>query len=306
MIKGAFKDYNWFAQLLLLVGSAIMGAFIFSFIAGICIAIHLIAVVGVDASFMESLTDMTAIMGHPGYMRILQFFGALGTYLFPAILCAYLFSDDHKKYLHLGSRVNPKVWILTILCAVLSIPVINFTSMLNQQMVLPEWLSGIEQWMRTTEEANAKTMEIILTAHSGWEIVQVIIVVAVLAGISEEFLFRGTIQSIIGKAVKNQHLVIWIAAIIFSAIHMQFYGFLPRMLMGAYFGYLLLYTRSIWVPVLAHFVNNLISVGGTLLYKESPEKMEYIDSIGWGDTWWIALASLSLFLFILFRIKRNS
>ena len=87
-----------------------------------------------------------------------------------------------------------------------------------------------------------------------------LIVIAVAAGITEEFLFRGALQRIIEKWTYNHHIIIWSAAIIFSTFHMQFFGFLPRMLLGAYFGYLLYWTRNIWIPVFAHFVNNAIAV----------------------------------------------
>ena len=87
-----------------------------------------------------------------------------------------------------------------------------------------------------------------------------LIVIAVAAGITEEFLFGGALQRIIGKWTYNHHIIIWSAAIIFSTFHMQFFGFLPRMLLGAYFGYLLYWTRNIWIPVFAHFVNNAIAV----------------------------------------------
>ena len=85
-------------------------------------------------------------------------------------------------------------------------------------------------------------------------------VIAIIAGITEEFLFRGALFSIIRRKIKNPHVIIWIIAAIFSAIHLQFYGFVPRMLLGALMGYLLYWTGSIWVPVFAHFLNNAIGV----------------------------------------------
>lgn len=89
-----------------------------------------------------------------------------------------------------------------------------------------------------------------------------LMVMAVCPAITEEFFFRGALQRLIGKWSHNPHLVIWSVAILFSAFHLQFYGFIPRMLLGAYFGYLLLWSRSIWVPVFAHFVNNATAVIG--------------------------------------------
>jgi membrane protease YdiL (CAAX protease family) len=81
-------------------------------------------------------------------------------------------------------------------------------------------------------------------------------VVAVLAGVSEELLFRGVLQNIILKTTKNPHLAIWFTAFTFSFIHFQFYGFVPRMLLGALFGYLYFWTKSLWIPMFAHIVNN--------------------------------------------------
>lgn len=85
---------------------------------------------------------------------------------------------------------------------------------------------------------------------------------ALCPAITEEFFFRGALQRLIGKWNPNPHFVIWNAAILFSAFHLQFYGFIPRMLLGAYLGYLLLWTRSIWIPVFAHFINNATAVIG--------------------------------------------
>ena len=87
-----------------------------------------------------------------------------------------------------------------------------------------------------------------------------IIVMAALPAICEEFLFRGTLQNLLEKKSSKPHLAIWITAIIFSAIHLQFYGFIPRMLLGAYLGYLLYWSRSLWLPVLAHFLHNALSI----------------------------------------------
>ncbi len=76
----------------------------------------------------------------------------------------------------------------------------------------------------------------------------------------EEFLFRGVIQRLFTEWTRNRHVGIWIAAFLFSFIHFQFYGFLPRFLLGLYFGYLLVWSSSIWVPVTGHFINNGVAV----------------------------------------------
>ena len=86
------------------------------------------------------------------------------------------------------------------------------------------------------------------------------LVIAVLPAIGEELVFRGLIQNELYRGTKNIHVAIWVAAILFSAIHFQFFGFVPRLLLGALFGYLYYWSRNLWIPILAHFVNNGLSV----------------------------------------------
>ena len=135
-------------------------------------------------------------------------------------------------------------------------PVINLLGLLNKQMELPAFMAPIEEWMRAQETLAEQLTTILLSSDSVWVILANLIVIAVTAGITEEFLFRGALQRVIGKWTSNPHTIIWIAAILFSAFHLQFYGFLPRMILGACFGYLLYWSKSIWISVFSHFVNN--------------------------------------------------
>ena len=91
------------------------------------------------------------------------------------------------------------------------------------------------------------------------------------------------------------HIAIWITAFIFSAVHMQFYGFVPRMLLGALFGYMFVWTGSLWVPVLMHFVNNGIAVVVNYLIDNqglASDSKNWADTIGAGSTWWLGVLSL--------------
>ena len=132
-------------------------------------------------------------------------------------------------------------------------------------MKLPALLSGLEDWMRTMEEAAKVLTEKFMKVEAIPGLLFNVFMIAVLPTIGEELLFRGVIQRIFTNMTKNYHWGIWIAAFIFSAFHMQFYGFLPRLLLGAMFGYLLVWTGTIWVPILAHFVNNTMGVVGYYL-----------------------------------------
>ena len=139
-------------------------------------------------------------------------------------------------------------------------PTISLTGLLNQQMELPAFMEGIEHWMRAQEDEAERVTLLLLSEKGIGALFANLFVVALTAGITEELFFRGALQRILGRWSSNPHLVIWITACIFSAFHIQFYGFLPRMLLGAYFGYLLYWSHNIWIPVFAHFTNNALAV----------------------------------------------
>ncbi|MGC4020454.1 MAG: CPBP family intramembrane metalloprotease [Cyclobacteriaceae bacterium] len=130
----------------------------------------------------------------------------------------------------------------------------------NQELHLPDFLKSLESWARLMEDDLAEKTKLLMQFNSLGDFLIGFVVVAVIAGVCEEFLFRGIIQSELYKGTKNIHLAIWVSAFLFSAIHFQFFGFVPRLLLGALFGYLYYWSGNIFVPMFAHMVNNGFSV----------------------------------------------
>jgi membrane protease YdiL (CAAX protease family) len=155
----------------------------------------------------------------------------------------------------------------------LILPTIEITSYLNQKIHLPEFMSPLEKWMYETEENLTQVTESLLSEKGIIPFTINIFIIAIMAGLAEEILFRGALLSIIRKKTANPHLSVWIVAIVFSAIHFQFYGFIPRILLGVFLGYLLYWSNSIWVPIFAHFLNNAIAVTGSYLgfFSDDPD-----------------------------------
>jgi membrane protease YdiL (CAAX protease family) len=297
-LKGLFKNSNGFIQLLMLLAVVFFGLLF----GQILTVVVLFFRSGADA---ESVLSLVAnIMDYPEYLREVQFISQLCAFIFPSLLLAYLFSDNYREYLRTDSALNGSTIFWTILSMILVIPALNFTTCLNQEMTLPEFLKPLEDLMRNMEEQNAKVTESMLYAKNTTDFIFNILIVAVFAAIGEEFLFRGVLQSVVGKFIHNRHIVVWTVAILFSSIHFQFYGFIPRMLLGVYFGYLLYYTQNIWIPIMAHFTNNFITVVLYRIYQDDPQTMEAADSIGYGSTWWLAVVSLALFVFACSRIQK--
>lgn len=200
------------------------------------------------------------ISDYPNMMRFQQFISASSSFLLPSLGLAWLCGRRIKEYLYIEKAPSMQILSYTFISVLLLSPAINLLGLLNRQMELPEFLAPIEQWMREQEALAEKFTEIMLSGEGPITLLINLIVIAVTAGITEEFLFRGSLQRILEKWTPNHHIIIWTAAFLFSAFHMQFFGFIPRMLLGAYFGYLLYWGKNIWIPVFAHFTNNAVAI----------------------------------------------
>lgn len=244
--KGIYKNRSTLCHLLILLTLIITGS-VFSSLIGI-------------GSFMAIYGLNANIYDHTNALLFVQLISAIGTFLLPSIGTAWFCSNDIKNYLSIGKTPNSKILFYTFISMLLLSPFISFTGTLNEMMNLPEFLKPVEDWMRIQEETARQLTESLLNNPGILAFISNLIVIAIVAGITEEFLFRGALQKVIERGISNHHIVIWVAAILFSAFHLQFFGFIPRLLMGAYFGYLLYWGKNIWVPVFAHFMNNAFAV----------------------------------------------
>lgn len=231
-------------------------------------------------------------------MKWLQLLQSVATFLLPALAGAYLWSNTPMQWLHLNKKPSWQEALAAVVVMLLAIPGINLLSAWNQQMVLPEWMSGIEQWMRMQEDAAAQLTEQFLRVDTVGGLLVNIGLMALLPAVGEELTFRGVVQ---GMFTRNKHVAIWATAAIFSFVHMQFYGFLPRMLLGAMFGYMLWWTGSLWAPMLMHFVNNCAAVVvAYLAYNHLEEgSAEMLDRIGTEDTILLGVFSICIVLIMM-------
>ncbi|MDR2086316.1 MAG: CPBP family intramembrane metalloprotease [Dysgonamonadaceae bacterium] len=299
MFNSFFKNASVFAQFLTLLAVIALSRII-ALMAG---SLLILVKFGFSVDILEIQQH---IADYPDMLRGIQFLQELGVFIFPAVICAGLFSDNYKEYLHIDSPVYFPVVVWTSVSIISVIPFLNFTYYFNRQMVLPEALKGLEVHLQEMEQSAAQLTEAML-ATDNWE-VQIfnIILMCVLAAVGEEFMFRGMLQNLFGRFVRNPHIVIWTVAVLFSAFHLQFYGFVPRLLLGAYLGYLLYYTKTIWIPVVAHFVNNLFGVLSYYVFQDDPQRMQEIDTVGTGATEWVAIVSLVVFIFCFRQIKTET
>lgn len=260
---------------------------------------------------LDSMLSMPNIndLNNPESLMILKYFQvvqSIGVFIVPPFILAWLFHGKITEYLYLNRTVNFESVLLVLVLSFAASPFINFIGEINANMQFPEWLSGVENWMKNAEENAAELTEAFLKVETTGGLLFNIFMIAFLPAIGEELLFRGVIQRIFTNWTKSHHWGVWISAILFSALHMQFYGFIPRMLLGVLFGYLLVWSGSMWLPIIAHFINNGVAVVVMFLIDKDLLNPELEEIGSTTDSYYLAAISLVLVLVFMFMIKRQN
>ena len=229
-----------------------------------------------DLALDELAALFTGDSSHPNGRMAFLFVQGLGGglgFFVAAILIAKVIDKADFGWQQQISRFKFMGFALTLVIMVGSV---LFNSLLidwNAKIVLPEFLRGLEEMMKSKEEQLMELTKYLTDFENVGEFLMGILVIGVLAGIGEEFLFRGVLQPKLHLFTGNAHVAVWLSAFIFSAIHFQFYGFFPRMMLGAVFGYLYLYSGSLVYPIIGHILNNTFTV--ILVYLNKLGKVEF-------------------------------
>jgi len=228
---------------------------------GLLIAGSSIGIVFISAKYgLNALTDVlqskTNVPHADTILWILQFTGTTFPILITPIIFSYLIVKEPEDYMKNHFHFPLTLIVIVLLAMVASMPVIEYLGNLNEKMVLPKFLKGVEDWMRESEKETEKMSDAMMQMNTLGDMIYNLLFIGLLTAIVEEILFRGCFQTIFLRWSKNMHVAIWLTAILFSAFHMEFYGFLPRLVLGLLFGYFTAWSGSIWPAIWAHFVNN--------------------------------------------------
>lgn len=242
-----------------------------------------------------------------GYLRVTIILQDLFVILLPAYLVFHFSFEQPWKSLGFVKGNNLLILLLyALLIFIVSLPSISVLARWNELISFPSSLSKLETMFREMEDSALAVTDRFLAAKSRWELLLNLGLMAVLAGFVEEVFFRGALQKLIHRWFSNGHVAVWSAAFIFSLIHLQFYGFFPRVLMGAILGYLYLYSGNIWVPIFAHFANNASVVLNNYFLSDTEiyDKMENLE-LNWA-AWFVMLISLYFTAVLLRKMKQQS
>lgn len=303
MGKAIYKNLHPASKIAVVALIALIGLIAFMVLS----AILAVPFFGTEAFTKLLNNGLTVDESNVALLKYFQIAQSIGLFVFPAIIAAFIFGGRPSIYLNLKRRPYVFSSIMAIIIVLSASPLINVIGVWNTEMQLPSFMQGIENWMKQSEESAAQLTELFVKADTVWVLLFNILLIGIIPAIGEEFLFRGVIQRIFNDWTKNHHVAIWLTAILFSALHLQFYGFVPRVLLGAMFGYLFVWSGNLWLPVLAHFVNNTAAVLAYYLYGKGSIKVDP-DSIGVGTEYQIAsifsLVLVIAFFFFYYRYEK--
>jgi membrane protease YdiL (CAAX protease family) len=234
-------------------------------------------------------------------LKYFQIVNQIGVFVAPAILFVILTDDDFMGYLRLNSGFKLFSVSFGFIVLVVSLPFINWLVHINSSMHFPAFLAGVENWMHDTEEnAQKLTDAFLLTSSLGGLLVN-LIMIAMLAAVGEELIFRGILVRLFRDWTGNVHLSVIIPAFLFSALHLQFYGFFGRFALGIILGYLFVWSGSLWVPVIVHFLNNAMAVIVSFLDQRGIISTD-LESFGSSNNVFVITGSLLMMIFTLIII----
>ncbi|MGB1205112.1 MAG: lysostaphin resistance A-like protein [Chitinophagales bacterium] len=228
------------------------------FVIGMCflltVSTHFVIMtlcgIDIESPNMENLStlELTAY-------KFIQIFSTILLFILPAILFSLL-KRGNFSYLKMHNGIKWSAAFLATTMVFAALPSVFFSKYLNDLLVLPNSLLWLEEMMRNMEDNAEKMTVMMLQMDNPLDLFLNLFMIAVLPALGEELFFRGAVQTLIQETSKKPHLAIWTAAAVFSFFHFQFYGFLPRLLLGAFFGYLFFWSGNLWYPIIGHFINN--------------------------------------------------
>jgi membrane protease YdiL (CAAX protease family) len=297
------KHSPWL-MLLITIGVAMVGFQFIGAFLGILIAFPFYP--GDMEMFIQAMLNPTSDENMRTPFLIMQGIGSsTGFILLPWLLLKYYYKGQLDDFS--SSKTNGPLIFLTIFIALffmgVNAPFIEW----NQNFIFPEALAGFEEKLKALEDTLAKTSAFITNFDSLGQLMLGLIVVAIIPGIGEEFVFRGLVQNHVYGISKNIHVAIWVGALLFSLFHLQFYGLVPRMLLGAMFGYLYYFSGNIIYPMIAHFFNNGFTL--VMLYLFQQDMVDYniedTEVLPWFQVIFSVLITLVLFFVFIKTAKQK-
>ena len=253
-------------------------------------------------ALLTQLLGRVGALDQLGVMRVATALQNVIMFMLPAVAVGALFGGKPMQFLGLSKVPSAKAVVGIIAVSAAMTPAMNWLVAWNASLTLPEPLRAVEEWMRAQETSAQAATDLLLSATSWTDLLLTIACVGLLTGLGEEMFFRGALQRICQCGMHRSHLAVWTAAFVFSALHFQFFGFVPRLVLGAVFGYAYLWSGSLWVPVIGHALNNSAVVAFTWMAHRGISDGGVSDAVSASP--WLAVGSAIATVALLYAYRR--
>jgi membrane protease YdiL (CAAX protease family) len=282
-LKGIFKEKSSTGKLGILFLLMFVSVILHTLLAQAVIVLFTdLTLIAVSMMQFTSQSEIDAV-------KFIQMLSAIGLFITPTLLYGYLCDFD----LNLNLNFNRQSLLLAIAIMLLINPFISFIYEWNKSFNIPDW-------MLVFDDNAEKITNYFLKMNTLGDLFFNLLVIAIIPAMGEELLFRGYLQQKMTQWLGKPHVAIIITAILFSAIHMQFQGFLPRFALGLVLGYLFYWSGSLWLPIIAHLLNNAMAV--TFAY---PTFSDYAYLTENTATWQQAFFSFMAVGLLIFLLQKN-
>ncbi len=295
---GSLRPKPLFLQVMSLLGIF----FLMLFVAQLLSFAFLYVFFGLRLEQMASLLTSVTSTGTMA-LKFMQIIQGLITFIGSALIFSYFMKRPGEDYLRIRKSITAVLVVLVFFLVIVSQPLISWLGIENSKMVFPSFLKGLEQAIRDSEETLGRVTDRLLQTHNPSDLVINLVMIAVIPAIGEELIFRSCLQQTLIAGLKRHHLAIFLTAAIFSAIHFQFYGFMPRFLLGLVLGYLFYWSSSIWLSATAHLVNNGLAVLAFASHY-SGTKSNAVPQAEKMPAWWLVVLSILLTVLLLYGLKK--
>ena len=250
-LKGIFSNKSESTKLFLFVMIVFFSAFI---------GILSIGIISTDAGDTENISQL----------KIIQLISSVFIFIIPPLLFSYFENDQYLKGLGFNSKLKRQNILIILMIILFSQPLVAYCMQLNLDFInsISDYIPKVVEGMKQMEDAAEEATKAFLKMDNIGDLLFNLFLIAIIPAIGEEMFFRGIIQKKLKNILRNPHVAILITSFIFSAIHMQFFGFLPRFFLGVILGYLFYYSGNLWMSVIAHFANNALAVFLAYFYSE--------------------------------------
>lgn len=299
--KGLLANMHPFSQLLLLLFIALLSLIVATTLASLLLFLFTGISISDTFAMIENLDDPRSIF----YMRVMQIANQTGLFIIPALLFSWIVSVKPGAFLRIELSPNALMIFISLLILVTAYPFVYWLLQINKELSLPYWADRVEAWMHESEASAERLTKLFLDVYSTRHYLFNLFMIAVVPAIAEELFFRGALQTLLHRWTKNGNAAVWITAVLFSALHLQFFGFLPRLFLGVLFGYMVLFGRSLWLAIAAHFINNATAVTVAWFYRRGWISADYDQVIYLaGSAWMFAgLFITAILFFVMYKIS---